>query len=77
MNLEPSNTQVSLAATTAYNANKDFIIKGFRSDVAGQVDYTDSAGTAHSIQIIPSEVPTIGGRISIVNTTEVALLIFL
>ncbi len=77
MNLNPSNTQTDLATLTAFNANKEAIIKGFRSDAGGQIDYTDEPGTAHSITLLAGEVAPIGGRISIVDTTVPTLLIFL
>lgn len=77
MNLNPSVQQVSLAALTAYNASKVTVIKGFRSDAGGQVDYKDQGNVAHSIVLLPGEVPPIGGTIEIVDTTATALLIFL
>ena len=77
MRILQSRKQVTLSATTAYNASKDLQIKGFRSDSGGQVDYTDEDGTAHSITLLAGEVPPIGGRISIVATTAIDLLILL
>jgi len=77
MNLNPSNTQTDLATLTAFNANKEAIIKGFVSTAGGIVDYTDEPGTAHSILLLPGQIAPIGGRISIVDTTVPALLIFL
>ena len=78
MDISQSRLQYTLAATTAYNnAAQKADIKGFRSDTAGQVDYKDEAGNAHSITVLAGEVPPIQGEIEIVNTTAVALLIFL
>ena len=75
-----STEQVSLAATTAYNdgAVKKFI-KGFRSDLGGQVDYIAPDGTtAHSITLLPGQSdPGIQGKIEISATTDTALLILL
>lgn len=74
-----SSTQHSLATLTAYNdgATKVFI-KGFYSALGGQVDYLDTAGTPHSITLLPGQSdPGIQGKIEIVNTTVAVLLILL
>ena len=46
-----SLTQVSLAAETAFNDGADkLFVKGFRSDLGGQVDWVEPNGvTTHSI----------------------------
>ncbi len=75
-----SSTQHDLAALTAFNNGADkLFIKGFRSDLGGQVDWVEPDGVkTHSIILLPGQSdPGIQGKIEIVNTTDTALLILL
>ena len=75
-----SSTQFDLAAETAFNDGADkLFVKGFRSDLGGQVDWVEPNGTTtHSIILLPGQSdPGIQGKIEIVDTTDTALLILL
>jgi len=79
MNLNPSNTNKDLAATTSFNPNKDIIIKGFWTEnPVNVIVYEDEENVEHTITNLPAFfVPPIGGRIEIKVGTTVPLLIFL
>ena len=79
MNLNPSNTQEPLAATTAFNANKNIIIKGFfTQNSTNVIVYEDERDQEITLTNVPAFlVLPIGGKISIKTGTTVALTILL
>lgn len=77
MRVLQSRVQVDLAATTAFNPNRDFQIKGFRVLEAGDVHWTDEGGASHVVGFLPGDEPPIGGLFSIDVTNAVALLVYL
>ena len=79
MNLHSSNTQSPLAATTAFNTNKDAILKGFFAQTSTNVIvYEDERDQEITLTNVPAFlVLPIAGRLSIKTGTTVALTILL
>lgn len=75
--IEPSLTATPLAASTAYNADKLIRIRDIRADAAGIINITDSANTAITFNVVQGERISMRGKISVVDTSTVAMQIYL